>query len=315
VPKFRADQLLSVLLLVVAVLLQPPLISSTTKFEPLKFEPKIKLMTPAPIPVLKTAQASPSAFTKTLTASAVYVMDVPSASILLEKNSTQLRFPASTTKMMTALVARQIYQPDQVLTVTSEAFTEGTTLGLVLGEQMTVENLLKGLLIQSGNDVAFVLANNHPLGYAGFIAQMNEMAQQLHLNHTYLTNPSGLDETNHQTTARDFAILAKELMKDPVLAAIVATPKTTITDVSGQYQHHLQTTNELLGKQGVVGIKTGTTIQAGETLVTQVNRDQHSFIMVIMGSQDRFGETSRIVNWILTNYEWQSVDPELLKLL
>jgi D-alanyl-D-alanine carboxypeptidase (penicillin-binding protein 5/6) len=296
-------------------MLQPALVAPTSTYEPLKFTPKISLVNPEPIPTLKDSAINPVVFAKTLSAQSIYVMDEKSASILLEKNSQEARFPASTTKMMTALVARKLYQPDYALTVKSEAFTEGTTMGLVLGEQMTVKNLLQGLLIESGNDAAFVLANNYPLGYDGFIGEMNTLAQDLHLDQTNFTNPSGLDEPQHQTTARDFAILAKELMKDPILKEIVGTSKITVTDVTGKYQHQLRTTNELLGKNGVVGIKTGTTLQAGETLVTQVDRDDHTLIIVVMSSQDRYGETIKIIDWVFNNYEWLQVDPELTKLL
>ncbi len=314
-PKLRADQLLSIFLVVFAVLLHPALVSEQARFELPKFEPSIKLIDPAPVPILTTKSASPSAFVKTLTASSVYVMDVSSASILLTKNADHQEFPASTTKMMTALVARKIYDLNDVLTVKSEAFSEGTTMGLVLGEQITVQNLLSGLLIQSGNDAAFVLANNHPFGYAGFVAEMNTLAQNLHLEHTHFSNASGLDQPQHQATARDFAILAKELMKDDVLRQIVATPKQTVVDLTGQHRHLLRTTNELLGKDGVVGIKTGTTAQAGEALVTQVDRDQKSIIVVTLGSRDRYGETKKIIDWVFTNYEWQAIDSELTKII
>lgn len=243
-----------------------------------------------------------------LSASAVYVMDRESGAILFQRNAEVARYPASVAKLMTALVSRQLYALDKVLEVKEEAFTTGTVVGLQIGEKLTVADLLHALLIPSGNDAAFVLANNHPLGYRGFINDMNVKAQQLHLTRTFYENPSGLDIEKQESTARDIAILSHEVMKDPVLREMVGRRTMSITDISGTIVHELHTTHELLGQvEGVVGIKTGTTAYAGENLVTQVERDGHEIIIVVLGSEDRFLDTRNIIDWTFTHYEWQTV--------
>lgn len=267
-----------------------------------------KLISPVTVPVYKGVQPVGQDMAS-MSASAVYVMDRESGAILYQKNASAPRYPASTAKMMTAIVARQVYSLDRVLTVKEAAFTTGTVVGLKLGEQISVENLLKALLIPSGNDAALVLGENHPFGYQGFIAQMNQEAKQLHLTQTVYNNVSGLDADNELSTARDLAILANELMKDPILREIVGIKQTEIRDDSGKTVHYLRSTHDLLGYlPGVVGIKTGTTEFAGENLITQVDRDGHQVIIVMMGSEDRFGETTQLINWIFSHYEWQTID-------
>lgn len=250
-------------------------------------------------------------FVATLSATAVYVADTDSGSILLTKNPEELRFPASTTKLMTALVARKEYQLHDVATISAEVVnTDGTKVGLAVGEVQTVENLLKATLISSGNDAAMALALHHPSGLAGFLSEMNQTAHELHLNSTNYTNPAGLDDMTQQASARDLGILAREVMADPVLRSIVRTKYAFIQDQSGYRGHQLHSTHQLLGVvPGVVGIKTGTTQQAGQTLVTQLERDGRSITIVVMGSQDRYADTIAIIDWVFSRYIWVDVAP------
>ena len=266
-----------------------------------------QLVSPAPMPVytnsLPIDQSFPSA-----SASAMYIMDRQSGSILYERHSQDQRYPASTAKLMTAVVARKLYSLNQVIQIREEAFAQGSSAHFVLGEQITFQNLLYALFLPSGNDAALVLANHHPRGYQGFVAEMNKTATALHLNNSHFGNPSGLDVDQQMSTARDLAILANEVMKDAVLRQIVGTKQTTITDVSGKLKHYLVNTNELLGVvPGVVGIKTGTTDSAGENLVTEVDRDGHQIIIVLLGSQNRYNEASAIIQWVFANYQWRSI--------
>ncbi len=309
-PKFRFDQYLALLLFGGVILLQPSLkLAQWVNVPKVAAEAPIqvpKLISPITIPVAAGLDPLGTSLA-TMSASAVYVMDRNSAAILYQKNANELRYPASTAKMMTALVARQDYPLFQVMTVTDAAYTTGTVAGLKLGEQITVENLLKALLIPSGNDAALVLGQNHPFGYAGFVNQMNQMANQLHLTKTTFNNVSGLDTDNELSSARDLAILANQLVKDPVLAGIVATPQTTIQDLSGRITHKLKSTQELYGQvQGVVGIKTGTTQNAGENLITEIDRDGHRVIFVVLGSTNRFADSKVLINWVFANYNWKT---------
>lgn len=238
-------------------------------------------------------------------AQSFYVMDVESGAILAEKNSTQPLHPASTTKMMTAILSRELYSLNEEILVDESIKTGGNGMGLILGETMSVENLLYGLLIPSGNDSAYLLASNYEGGIDGFIEKMNEKASEMGLKDTKFQNPAGFDHQNQISTARDLAILAHELIKDDYLAEIVSLPVHQITDVYGNNPRVLKNTNYLLGKiEGVKGIKTGTTYLAGEVLVTLVERNGHQIIITLLASKDRFTETQNIINWIFDNYEW-----------
>jgi D-alanyl-D-alanine carboxypeptidase (penicillin-binding protein 5/6) len=319
--RLRFDQFVS--LLVVLAGLGLAIVAQTKTTQPataIVVPTDWKLAGVNPVPVFQPAgQLAPatasavavamSQFTATLSAEAIYVMDVPSAAILLSKNPEDSRYPASTTKLLTALVALDVYSPNQVLTVGNENQTEGTTIGLQTGENVTVRDLLAGLLIQSGNDAAMVLANNHPQSYAGFIAAMNYKATELGLTHSTFTNPAGLDEWGHTATARDLAIISREVMKSQVLLPIVRTKKMQISDTTFSITHTLTNTNELLDVEaGVVGVKTGTTDLAGEVLITQYQHQGREMLVVLMGSQNRYFETKQIYNWIFNSYQWQTFD-------
>jgi D-alanyl-D-alanine carboxypeptidase (penicillin-binding protein 5/6) len=326
VPKLRFDQYLSVVLICLGLLLSQKH-SVLEALPELLVPPKLELLTVAPIPVFHAGgvlnEASSSAellaaeqkkFTASLSAQAIYVLDVPSASVLLSKNANQVRYPASTTKLMTALVVRDIYSLTTFLTVDREASTSGTVIGLHRGEKIPVRNLISGMLIQSGNDAAEVLANNHPQGRAAFIEAMNHKARALHLDHSNFTNPSGIDTEGHQSTARDLALLAREIMKDPLLAEIVRTPTETIQGQGTSSAHLLVNTNALLTEDlGVIGVKTGTTELAGEVLITQLKKQNRELLIVVMGSSDRYSDTKRIIAWIASHYIWMDPNSDTLK--
>jgi len=255
------------------------------------------------MPVLKEGQSVP-----VLTAQGVIAADLDSAAILYEKNPDQTLLPASTTKIMTALVVMDLFNLNDVVTVPSMKVV-GQNMRLFPGEKITIYDLLQGLLIFSANDAAEALANHHPLGREGFINAMNQKAQSLSLNNTRFINPSGLEDTGHVSTARDLVRLSEVAMRNPLFAQIVNTKTSAVTNVEGTYTHNLTNINELLGKvEGVEGIKTGWTQNARENLVTYVNRDGKRIIIALLGSQDRFGETTRLIEWIFDSYSWQELD-------
>lgn len=208
---------------------------------------------------------------------------------------------------MTALVALDYWQDlDTVLTVKNEDRAIGQTIDLVKGEQLTVGNLLKGILIHSGNDAALALADNYPGGYSSFVTAMNQKANDLHLENTTYKNPSGIEQYGHVTTPRDLAILAGVAMSNPIIANIVGTKFTTISNTTGEIVHPLESTNELLGAiPGLRGLKTGWTENAGECLVSYIERDGHPVVIVILHSLDRFGETTKLVDWVYSHHAWQ----------
>ena len=200
---------------------------------------------------------------------------------------------------MTALVAEDYFQLDRIITV-SQSYPEGQDIGLLPGEKLTVEQLLYALLVQSANDAAEILAENYPGGRQGFVSAMNSRAQSLHLKNTRFLNPTGLDEEGHYSTALDLARIAIELLRDPRLAKIVSTENAVVS--TPESPHILTNVNELLGKvEGVLGVKTGFTDMAGESLITLVDRQDRQVLVSILGSEDRFGDTRRLIDWIYSN--------------
>lgn len=181
-------------------------------------------------------------------------------------------------------------------------------MGLYVGEQMTFENLLNGLLVYSANDAAETLAQDFPGGYDAFINAMNAKAKDLNMTNSHFDNPVGLDAGDQYTTARDLVEASEVAMRNPEFAKIVGTESVVCTDVTGKSKYSLKNINELLGVvPGVAGIKTGWTENSKENLVTYINRNGHDVIIAVLGSEDRFGETKTLIDWIFTNYQWQEV--------
>lgn len=269
-------------------------------------DPKISLAPTKdypPIPILKTQSVE----LPPLTAESVFVVDVNSGVSLYEKNPDEQLLPASTTKIVTALVAIDYYNPEEIVTVTKPN-VEGQKMGLFEGEQITVGDLLAGLLIHSANDAAEVLAQNYPGGREAFVAAMNDKARDLHLENTFFTNPSGLDGLGLTTTARDLARESAIAMKIPIFRDIVGTKEKLVSSVDGVYTHKLTNINELVGVvPGVLGVKTGWTENAKENLVTYVKRDDNDVVFIVLKSTDRFGETRTLIDWIFESYEWKKV--------
>lgn len=239
-------------------------------------------------------------------AEGVYIVDLPSFTPIAQRNPHLRFFPASTIKIITALVAYDVYKPDQVITI-KRTIEDGQTMGLIIGEKITVENLLYGLLVHSGNDVAYVLADNY--GYDKFIQLMNEKAKKLMMTNSYFKNPNGLDNMAQYTTAFDLTLAARELLKNKYLAKIVSTKEITVSDVDFQYFHRLVNVNKLLGEiQGLGGLKTGYTENAGENLVSFYKKNHHEFVIVILKSTDRFTDTKNIVSWIDQNVDYLEIN-------
>ena len=254
----------------------------------------------APIP------QSPAANIPNVNAAAAIVYDPKSAVVLYEKNADSLIPPASTTKIVTALVAISSYKLQDVFDVDPDSIgVDGQKMRLVEGEEMTVEGLLNGLLIFSANDAAEVLASNYPGGREKFVEEMNLIAQALNLTNTRFKNPSGLFEDEHVSTAKDLARLATFAINNPVLAEIVKTRERTVISTNGAIRHKLTNLNSLLWNEpGVVGIKTGTTEEGGEALVTFIERHGNPLVIVVLGSTDRFDDTKKLIGWAYDNYRW-----------
>lgn len=246
-----------------------------------------------------------------ITARGVVVIDASSKAILYQKNPDLKLLPASTTKIMTALVALENYSLDEVITVDSVE-TEPVKMGLKTGQKITVENLLYGLLVGSANDAALALARHFPTGEAGFISAMNQKAKDLHLNNTQFTNPVGFDSFGQYTTVHDLSLLTAAATQSAVFNRLVSTISITVTDVDHTDSYELTSLNLLLGQvSGLSGVKTGFTQLAGECLVAFIQRQNHQIITVILGSNDRFGETRQLIDWVFANFSWQELSPAI----
>ena len=252
-----------------------------------------------PIPYLKLP------YYPEVSAEGIYLVDLPSFTPIFSRNENLKLFPASTTKILTALVAYDVYKPDQIITV-KRTINDGQVMGLVVGEKITVENILYGTLVHSGNDAAFVLADNY--GYDKFVDLMNKKAKSLGMKNSYFSNPNGLDSGTQHSTAFDLSLAARELLKNPYLSKIVSTKEISISDVDFKYFHQLTNVNKLLGEiQGLGGLKTGYTENAGENLVSFYKKNCHQFVIVILKSLDRFNDTRNIISWIEANVDYVNV--------
>jgi D-alanyl-D-alanine carboxypeptidase (penicillin-binding protein 5/6) len=239
----------------------------------------------------------------TISAKAAIILDRGSQVILYSKNP-QLRFSmASTTKIMTALVALDYYKPNDVLTIKT-GNVPGSGLNFFFGEQFHFMDLLYAMLLPSANDAAQAIADNYPGGQEAFVRQMNEKTQSLHLINTHYADPIGLDDDNDYSTVIDMARLASFAISNPTFVQVTSTRYKTIYTSNFQRQYPLNNTNELLGIDGVTGIKTGTTEGAREVLVTSVVRNSHKYIIVVMDSNDRFADTKLLLNFIDSNVKY-----------
>lgn len=280
-------------------------------YQPTPIQPiNLEIPTVADYPVNFTKIPAPW-----LTARSAIVVDRDSAVIMFAKDEEVRLLPASTVKLMTALVALEHYNLDDVL-IAKEINFQGQDMELEKDEMISVESLLYGVLVASANDASTLLAQTYPGGMAGFVQAMNKKAKELNLDDTYFANPTGLDideEGNllpdcSYSTALDLARLAMVVMKNPILSKMVGTTKITVTDVTGKIKHHLYNINELLyWLPGMKGVKTGWTKEAGECLVGYVERDGRGVITVVLGSEDRFGETAKLIDWAFANHQWKTM--------
>lgn len=233
-----------------------------------------------------------------VSAESFIVYEKDSRTVVFEKRGS-LRFaPASSTKIMTALVALESYDLQTYLRADGVSSVVGSNMGLVEGEELRVQDLLYGLMLPSGNDAAYVLAQNYPGGRAAFIEQMNKKAWSMHLNNTYFVDPAGLNDDNY-TTAFDLARLALIALENEEFKKIVETREITVYDRTFTHIHHLENLNRLLHKAGVFGVKTGFTNEAGQVLVTSFESKGKTYIIVVLKSNDRFWDTEQIINEVV----------------
>ncbi|EGO64796.1 D-alanyl-D-alanine carboxypeptidase family protein [Acetonema longum] len=232
-------------------------------------------------------------------AQAAILMDARSQYIYYAKERDKRMYPASTTKIMTLLVALKRGDPNSVVTVDPKASASmGSCLGLQAGEQMELKELLYGMMLVSGNDAAEAVAVHVGRNRPQFIRWMNEEAARIGVNGTRFSNPHGLpDPSNHYTTAFDLALITAEALNYPDFRRIVATKERTVASLNGGLRQ-VKNSNALLDTfYGVNGVKTGYTKAAGYCLVATARRGDTELIAVILNSPNRYQDAARLLEY------------------
>lgn len=240
-----------------------------------------------------------------VSAHSAIVIDARSGRVLYEKNAYERRGMASTTKIMTALLTLERLNVDDIVTVSAFASaTEGSSIWLLPSERISVHDLLYGLMLASGNDAATALAEHTSGSIDAFTAIMNRRAIEIGAYNTNFTNPHGLPDNNHYTTAYDLALIAAEAMKNQAFSNIVATKNKTISHEGSQWDRSLTNHNKLLKMyQYATGIKTGFTKKDGRCLVSSAQKDGRLHICVTLNAPDDWNDHISMHEYCFDKYE------------
>lgn len=247
----------------------------------------------------------------TINSRAYVVIDRKTNTVLIGKNAHSKKKMASTTKIMTAIVIIENCNLNEIVTISKKAAnTGGSRLGLKAGDKITVNDLLYGLMLRSGNDSAVALAEYASGSIEEFSKLMNKKALELNLTNTHFVTPHGLDQDEHYTTAYELALLTNYALNNKTFAKIVGSKTFTIT-ING-YPKELSNTNELLGNfDGVYGVKTGFTNGANRCLVTACRRENKDIICVVLGADTkklRTQDSIKLLNYSLNNFTYININ-------
>lgn len=238
-----------------------------------------------------------------VSADAAVVMDADTGQVLYAKNPYQPRPIASTTKIMTALLAIECGDLQGMVTVSPHAAgVEGSSIYLRAGEKLSLEELLYGALMNSGNDACVAIAEHIAGREDIFVHWMNYKASLLGLKNTHFGNTNGLPHKEHLSSAYDLAVLTRYALNNPVFSRIVASKKHVIS--GPREQRYLSNTNQMLWSyKGANGVKTGTTSAAGKCLVSSACRDGRRLIAVVLHSDNRYADSIKLLNYGFNNYK------------
>ena len=235
-----------------------------------------------------------------LSVSAKYacVIDALSGNVLYEKNAHERHSMASTTKIMTALVAMENSSLSDIVKVSSSAAgVEGSSIYLKAGEEISLEELLYGLMLASGNDAAVAIAEHVAGSVQNFAKMMTDKAKSLGLKNTSFKNPNGLDADGHYTTAYDLAIITKAALENEDFREIVSTKTKNISNGNESYMRSLSNHNKLLNLySGCIGVKTGYTKKTGRCLVSAAERDGFRVIAVTLNAPDDWNDHKKMLD-------------------
>lgn len=257
-------------------------------------------------------------------AHAAIILDADSGSILYDHNADTRRQVASLTKMLTSLIViERVKNLETAVTIGDEIYVEGTRIGcprsgfcngerMKIGEQVTVHNLLRAMLMNSANDAATALGRHIGGSVDGFVKIMNARAKELGLSDSHFCTPSGLETDGHETdcysTAHDMAIIASQTLKHPELWEIMRSEKMTFTSIDGKYEHEIFNTDELLGQfPNLLGTKTGFTPLAGRSLLAAATNEdgKHPVVAVVLDDTTRFESIRSMFHWSFGSFDWK----------
>ncbi|MBE5800162.1 MAG: D-alanyl-D-alanine carboxypeptidase [Clostridiales bacterium] len=237
-------------------------------------------------------------------AKAACILEQRTGRVLFESNM-HARLPmASTTKVMTALLAIELGDPRDEVVCSENAFgVSGTSIYLQLGERLTLEEMLLGLMLSSGNDASVAIAEHIGGSVDGFVDLMNARAKEIGAVNTHFANPHGLPDDNHYTTAYDLALISREAMNNESFRRLVSTQKASIPWEGRTYNRQLTNKNRLLSSYpGATGLKTGFTSKAGRCLVFGAQRDGLELVGTVLSCSDWFDEAERLMDGCYETY-------------
>lgn len=240
----------------------------------------------------------------------IVVLDRKTLSVLYEKSAYEKTPMASTTKIMTCILALENADLSKIITVSKKAASiHGSTLGLKENMKISVQDLLFGLMLRSGNDCAIAIAEEISGSVENFAILMNQKAKELNLQNTHFVTPHGLDNPDHYTTAYELALLTNYALQNETFRKIVSCKSYTF-NFDG-YSRTINNTNELLGNlSGVYGVKTGFTFEAGRCLVSACKRNDLDIIVVVLGADTkkiRTQDSYNLINYIFSNFQYVNV--------
>ncbi len=241
-----------------------------------------------------------------ISAEAAALIDVASGRILYEKNGDKKMRIASLTKTMTAIVAIESGNLQDVVTIPDQAVgVEGSSIYLKRGEHLTLEELLYGLMLRSGNDAAVAIANHIGGSLPGFVYLMNEKAAMIGMTRTNFTNPHGLDDSNmHYSTAVDMVKLSRYALQNPKFQEIVSTKVKNISMEGEQWGRRLQNKNRMLTLyRGADGVKTGYTKLAKRCLASSATRDGRQLAVITLNDGNDWQDSMALMDWGFANFQ------------
>jgi D-alanyl-D-alanine carboxypeptidase (penicillin-binding protein 5/6) len=239
-----------------------------------------------------------------VSADAAILVDAHTGQILYEKNAFELKPPASTTKIATALMALEMGDPEATVTVSERAARVGeSSMHLIAGEKLTLEQLLTGALVRSGNDACVAIAEHLAGSESLFMDLVNTKLKFLGAKDTHFVNPNGLPARGHVSTAHDLALVTRYALLNSTFCRIVGTRFAEVHG-SNHWKHMLTNTNKLLWRYpGATGVKTGTTNEAGQCLVASALRGGTCLITVVLHSDDRYQDAIQLFEYGFNNFQ------------